>query len=215
MHRPSGCKERIRMNTREQDGISGLRHYLEGKRVVVIGNSESQFSQHLGARIDAHDVVVRMNLGSIRAPEHQGSRTDVVFTSSEKLSAAMIDDWFAPSWVVWATPKRDKMPDLSALGERLALHPVDIWEALHARIEPARPSTGLIALNFLFNHCRCAELAFAGFDFFASGTFYNRKFFGLIKHPRKASKPHDGSEEQRVVADMVASGRMRKLAMAD
>ena len=48
-----------------------------------------------------------------------------------------------------------------------------------------------------------------------SGTFYNRKFFGLIKHPRKASKPHDGSEEQRVVAEMIASGRMRKLAAAD
>lgn len=203
------------MSTTEQDKTAGFKHFIAGKRVVVIGNSESQFSQHLGARIDTYDVVVRMNLGSIRAPEHQGSRTDVVFTSSEKLSAAMIDDWFAPSWVVWATPKRDKMPDLSALGERLALHPVDIWEALHARIEPARPSTGLIALNFLFKHCKCAELAFAGFDFFASGTFYNRKFFGLIKYPRKASKPHDGAEEQRVVADMIASGRVRNLAQAD
>ncbi|MBR0566813.1 glycosyltransferase family 29 protein [Azoarcus sp. L1K30] len=203
------------MNSQEQARIEALIRYLEHKRVVVIGNSESQFSQYLGARIDSFDVVVRMNLGSIRAPEHQGTRTDIVFTSSEKLTADMIDNWFKPSWVVWATPKREKMPDLSALGERLVLHPVDIWETLHARIEPARPSTGLIALNFFANHCRCADLAFAGFDFFASGTFYNRKFFGLIKHPRKASKPHDGAEEQRVVSDMIASGQMHNLAAAN
>lgn len=200
------------MSTHAQDRVDALIRFLEGKRVVVIGNSESQFSQHLGARIDSFDVVVRMNLGSIRAPEHQGTRTDIVFSSSEKLSAQMIDDWFDPSWVVWATPKREKMPDLSTLGERLVLHPIDIWEKLHARIQPARPSTGLIALNFLATQCRCADLAFAGFDFFASGTFYNRKFFGLIKHPRKASKPHDGAEEQRVVGDMIADGRMRNLA---
>lgn len=200
------------MNGSDNGGMAVIARYVEGRRVVVIGNSESLFTQSLGARIDDYDVIVRMNLGTIRAPEHQGRRTGIVFTSSEKLSAEMIETWFAPDWVVWATPKREKMPDLSALDERLVLHPVDVWETLYRRIAPARPSTGLIALNFFFHHCRCRELAFAGFDFFATGTFYNRKLFGLRKHTRKASKPHDGSMEERVVAEMIATGGLRNLA---
>jgi len=200
------------MNASDDSGIAAIARYVEGRRVVVVGNSDSLFTQSLGAQIDGYDVVVRMNLGTIRAPAHQGSRTGIVFTSSEKLSAGMIETWFAPDWVVWATPKREKMPDLSALGGRLALHPVEVWEALYRRIAPARPSTGLIALNFFFRHCDCRELAFAGFDFFATGTFYNRKLFGFLKHPRKASKPHDGSEEKRVVAEMIANGGLRNLA---
>jgi len=193
-------------------GSGAVARYVEGRRVVVVGNSESQFGQSLGAAIDAHDVVVRMNLGTIRAPVHQGSRTDIVFTSSEKLSAQMIDTCFAPEWVVWATPKRDKMPDLGALGARLVLHPVELWDELYRRTAPARPSTGLIALNFFATQCRCRALAFAGFDFFASGTYYNRKFFGLVRHPRKASRAHDGAQEQRVVAGMIAGGALRNLA---
>ena len=192
--------------------IGDVARYVRGKRVVVVGNSESQFAQSLGGAIDGYDVVVRMNLGTIRAPAHQGSRTHIVFTSSEKLTAALIASAFDPDWVVWATPKRDRMPDLDALGERLALHPVDVWEALYRSIAPARPSTGLIALNFFFRHCDCRELAFAGFDFFASGTYYNRRLFGLLRHPRKASRPHDGAQEARVVAAMIDSGRLRNLA---
>lgn len=195
-------------------GVAEIGRYVRGRRVVVIGNSESLFAQALGARIDDHDVVVRMNLGTIRAPEHQGRRTDIVFTSSEKLTAEMIESEFAPDWVVWATPKRDRMPDLSSLRERLVLHPVDVWEGLYGQVSPARPSTGLIALNYLFHHCQCRELTFAGFDFFATGTFYNRRFFGLLKHPRKSSRVHDGSAEQRVVAGMIATGRLNDLAVA-
>jgi Glycosyltransferase family 29 (sialyltransferase) len=199
----------------DESRVTEVVRYVEGKRVVVIGNSESLFKQSLGPRIDSYDVVVRMNLGTIHAPQQQGSRTQILFTSSEKLTAEMIDRYFKPDWIVWATPKREKMPDLKALGDRLVLHPITVWEELYLRIAPARPSTGLIALNFFFNHCACNEVAFAGFDFFASGTFYNRRFFGLIRHPRKTSKPHDGSEEQRIVSEMVGTGRLQNLAQVD
>lgn len=200
------------MNGETPAGLDALRRYVAGRRVVVVGNSESQFGQGLGAAIDGYDRVVRMNLGLVRDPRHQGSRTDIVLSSTDKLTAELIREAYRPEWVMWATPKREKMPDLGAFGERLVLHPLDIWEALHARIAPARPSTGLIALNFFRKHCDCAEVAFAGFDFFASGTFYNRRFFGLLKHPRKASKPHDGDAEARLVGEMIAAGGLINLA---
>lgn len=200
------------MNSETPQGIAALRRAVAGQRVVVVGNSESQFGQSLGTVIDGYDRVVRMNLGLVRDPRHQGSRTDIVLTSTDKLDAETIRSAYRPEWVMWATPKREKMPDLTAFGDRLVLHPLDIWEGLYRRIAPARPSTGLIALNFFRNHCDCAELAFAGFDFFASGTFYNRRFFGLFKHPRKASKPHDGDAEARLVSGMIAAGGLRDLA---
>lgn len=200
-------------NSDSPERLDAFRRYVAGKRVVVVGNSEAQFGQSLGAAIDRHDCVVRMNLGLVREPRHQGSRTDIVLSSTDKLDAATIARAYAPDWVMWATPKRDKMPaDLTRFGEHLVLHPLAVWESLYHRIAPARPSTGLIALNFFRNHCDCAELSFAGFDFFASGTFYNRRFFGLFKHPRKASKPHDGDAEARLVAELIAAGGLRNLA---
>lgn len=201
------------MNDASTGRLNGLRDYVAGRRVVVVGNSEAQFGQSLGTVIDGYDRVVRMNLGLVRDPRHQGSRTDIVLSSTDKLPAGLIRSAYRPEWVMWATPKRDRMPaDLASFGDHLVLHPLDIWETLYQRIAPARPSTGLIALNFFRNHCDCAELAFAGFDFFASGTFYNRRFFGLFRHPRKASKPHDGDAEARLVGEMMAHGGLRNLA---
>lgn len=200
------------MSAGDESRIEALVRHVAGKRVVVVGNSESLFGQSLGERIDSFDIVLRMNLGFVREPRHQGSRTELLFTSSEKLDADTIVARYAPQWVVWATPKREKMPDLSTLGERLLLHPESVWNGLYQAIAPARPSTGLIALNFLVRQCRCREIAFAGFDFFTSGTFYNRRLFGLLRSSRKASKPHDGEAEQRLVGGMMASGRLYDLA---
>lgn len=199
------------MNSEEQ-AMQPLIDAVAGRRVVVVGNARSLFGQGLGERIDGFDLVVRMNLGRIEAPEHQGRRTDILFSSTEKLGVAEIEDWFAPRWVVWATPRREKMPELSALGERLLVHPLAWWEPLYQRTAPARPSTGLIALNFFHRHCRCAELAFAGFDFFASGTFYARRFLGLLPAARKSSKAHEGEGERVLAEEMMRAGGLYNLA---
>ncbi|ANQ85479.1 glycosyltransferase [Azoarcus olearius] len=192
--------------------LRALLDEVAGRRVVVVGNSSGQFSQGLGERIDGFDLVVRMNLGLVREPRHQGSRTDIVFSSTDKLDAATILSAYRPRWTVWATPKRERMPDLAALGDTLVLHPLEVWDALHARTAPARPSTGLIAINLFFQYGRCADLAFAGFDFFASGTFYHRRLFGLLPGRRKSSTAHDGDVEARAAATMIASGRLRDLS---
>lgn len=195
-----------------REDMSALQARVAGRKVVVVGNSDALLRQRLGARIDAFDVVVRMNLGRVRDPLHQGQRCTVLFTSTDKLDARQIETAFAPEWVVWATPKREQMPDLTALGDRLLLHPVSIWDELSRACAPARPSTGLITLSFLYRHCRCADLAFAGFDFFASGTFYHRRLLGLLKPRRLSSTAHDGAREQAVVARMIAAGGLRNLA---
>lgn len=191
--------------------VSALQQAVEGKRVIVIGNSESLFKQTLGAKIDQFDIVIRMNMGRVRKADKQGSRTDILFSSANKLSADEIQQWFAPQLVVWGTPKREHMPDLSSLSDKTTMHPIAVWEQLYQQIEPARPSTGLIALNFLANHCNCAELAYTGFDFFQSDTFYHRKKFWFFRRKRKTAMPHSGDQERNFIEALCTAGKLKEL----
>lgn len=51
-----------------------------GKRVAIVGNSPGLIGSSMGAEIDAHDIVVRINGRSrIDAPEDLGTKLDVVF----------------------------------------------------------------------------------------------------------------------------------------
>jgi len=57
-----------------------VRYLFEGKRVAILGSSPTILDHEHGAEIDAHDVVMRINLHGIHGrPECMGSRTDVRF----------------------------------------------------------------------------------------------------------------------------------------
>lgn len=57
-----------------------MRYLFEGKRVAILGSSPTILDHENGAEIDAHDVVMRINLHGIHGcPECMGSRTDVRF----------------------------------------------------------------------------------------------------------------------------------------
>ena len=185
--------------------IEQFQEFVRDKTVVVVGNSESLFTRRLGAFVDEHEVVVRLNLGKIRKPLHQGTRTDVVFTSAEKLTTENVVEWFAPKWLVWATNKRHLMPDYSDFDGHVTMHPLEVWSALYEKVAPGRPSTGLITANFLACYCDCARVSLVGFDFFASGTFYHRNRFGM-KRKRKGALPHDPDKEKALIEGLIQDG---------
>ena len=57
-----------------------MKHLFSGRSVAIIGSSPEILDRQQGAEIDAHDVVMRINLSGIHGrPECLGSRTDVRF----------------------------------------------------------------------------------------------------------------------------------------
>lgn len=201
-------------------GIEALQALVRGRRVAVIGNSQSLLRQRAGDDIDAHDVVVRINRAPVIEPSAQGTRIDVLFVASKQMSADMVREFFDPKLIVWASERRHFMPDYSSFEERLILYPLEWWEPLYRALDETRPSTGLIALDFFSNHSECSSVSAYGFDFFESKTFYDhrkvrlpfgREFVVKNRVPRirkLKDKPHSGRRERELVADLVRTGRV-------
>ncbi|MBN2545709.1 MAG: glycosyltransferase family 29 protein [Spirochaetes bacterium] len=67
-----------------QNNIKDYRKYLEGKKVILVGPSKSLKNSGLGKKINAADVVVRMNqsypvMSQKKYHKDIGSRTDVLY----------------------------------------------------------------------------------------------------------------------------------------
>lgn len=120
-----------------------------GKRVAVVGRASGLGTSGQGAAIDACDLVVRVNwvLPLISAPEHIGSRTDVIYhaVSGKEVKAA-------------------------AVAAGVPLVQVDRrFRKRLARIRRGyRPTSGIVAI---FDALRCGAAAVHafGFDFYATG----------------------------------------------
>lgn len=170
-----------------------LQSFLSGKSVAIIGNANSIFNDALGAEIDTHDVVIRINYGYIKDPVAQGSKT-TIWAGSVALNEREVQEHFAPAYAMWMTPKRRSLPDYSPTFRRkLYMHPLEIWEILQKELAPlgdgqARPTTGAMVVNFVVKHCSPSRVRLYGFDFFKTKTFYEKRL------PK--NKPHDFHAEE-------------------
>lgn len=170
-----------------------LQSFLSGKSVAIVGNANSIFNDTLGAEIDAHDVVIRINYGYIKDPHAQGSKT-TIWASSVALDEQDVQAQFAPLYAMWMTPRRRSLPEYSfAFRRKLFMHPIETWEALQQELGKlgngqARPTTGAMLVNFVVKHCTPSRVRLYGFDFFKTKTFYEKRL------PR--NKPHDFHAEE-------------------
>lgn len=186
-------------NATRMDRLDEVARFLgvaPSTRAAIVGNAQSQFGKRLGSEIDAHDLVLRLNYGTIRAPEDQGSRTDVLGCSDPKITLSYIHTNFHPRLVVWLTrkpagPEFFDDPDLP-----LYVNPEENWAQAAEYTRPARPSSGAIAVALVVRALGVSDVTLYGFDFFASRTFYHRR--GL-RFWRKRPTVHDGRRE----ADMM------------
>ena len=166
--------------------------YTRLKSIAIVGNSQGQFSRIDGDAIENHDVIVRMNRGLVVDRHVQGIRTDI-------LSLSIVPDHkmiakFSPKYIMWATPKRENMPeDLN-----LFVHPDKYWLPLYKHLG-ARPSTGLITLNYFVNHLLCGPRSLYGFDSWKTPTFYTKQ---------RRTGPHSPEREQEFIQGLVGKGRI-------
>lgn len=179
-----------------------LQSFLSGKSVAIIGNASSIFNDRLGAEIDAHEVVIRINHGCIKNPVAQGSKT-TIWAGSVALNEHEVQEYFAPIYAMWMTPRRRSLPNYSPdFRRKLFLHPVEFWEVLQKEVgalgdRQARPTTGAMVINLVVKHCKPSRVRLYGFDFFKTKTFYEKRL------PK--NKPHDFHAEEVWVEELCAA----------
>lgn len=175
--------------------IDEFRAYCHGKRICLLGNSASLFSDPThGKLIDSYDVVIRMGKGVpyARYRDYLGKKTNVWFFGTAR--AGMYKAFKKVPWKIMT----GSQIALYREGEDNLLHSkelmngnlqiyhdffltgdteylLDMTREIHGKIDPeARLSQGVQALHFLVNKVQTYKsIDLIGFDFFASSFEYN------------------------------------------
>ncbi|MDO5642847.1 MAG: glycosyltransferase family 29 protein [Paracoccus sp. (in: a-proteobacteria)] len=156
---------------------------LKGKSVALIGNARALANGTAGAEIDAHDVVVRINLAPMPDAMSHGSRTDWLGLATRIGRADRTR--IAPGRILWMSHKRKRLDRISATSPGFYLHPIAAFNKL-AETLGAPPTTGAMLIALLLKS-DLTRLDLYGFDFFASKS---------LSGGRSAEQvPHDFSAE--------------------
>lgn len=168
---------------------------LAGKRVALVGNARALAEGHHGARIDAADLVIRINLAPMPGAESHGTRTDWL-ALAVRLGAADRAR-IGASRILWMSPKRKRLDWKTATSPGFYLHPPGDHAALRDRLG-APPTTGAMMID-LIARSDMAALDLYGFDFFASLSLSGRRTADRV--------PHDFSGESAWVAGLISADR--------
>lgn len=143
----------------EYMNIPGIKDFIKGKRVAIVGNALSIFDKQNGILIDSYDIIIRFNYGFIKNPESQGTKTDIhilavnlkpeeynLLNAKFRLNRSRICHNPCRT-ILWADRKR-----------------------LMNNFKQA--SSGFIAIDLCLSS-KASEIALFGFDFNKTMTFYN------------------------------------------
>jgi hypothetical protein len=190
---------------------------VAGRRVCLVGNGPSLTQgRPLGAEIDGHEVVVRINRYALRGVEaHVGRRTDLWVTfgrgqrpqDEEEMPAAAL-------YIHGVGPAPLGLTVAAAYGI-----PRPFFERAQAALTARRttapgerellPSSGLLAAWWLLRCGVARPLSLAGFDHFSRNRGGRHHYWD----PRVYSAPreHDGEAEASLMAEMERAGLAKKL----
>lgn len=151
---------------------------LNGKTVALVGNARALAGSRRGAEIDAHDVVIRINLAPMPDAASHGTRTDWLGLAVRLPRAERAR--IAPARILWMSHKRKRLDYQSATSPGFYLHPLADFEALKTRLGAA-PTTGAMLIELLL-HSDLARLDLYGFDFFASKSLSGSRSAEQVPH---------------------------------
>lgn len=157
---------------------------LDGRRVAIVGRAGSLIGSRNGAKIDAADVVIRVNwvLPVEGPPEDVGTRTDQVWHTGGAKSAIEAAKAHGVPSVRIDIPARAQ---LARCLYRMGTH----------------PTSGVATVFEVLGHSP-ASVFVCGFDFFDSGHVQERRPDGMAN--KTASWVHDPDEDARVMGDLIA-----------
>lgn len=168
------------------DSTEELAAAAEGQRIAVVGNARSLSDKSLGAEIDGHDIVLRINTAPMPGPDSHGRRTDWLATSIPVPPQRIAE--LAPQRVLWMTRKRKRLPYALVSAPGFYLNPKAPVDALAGRIGSA-PSTGAMVLDLMRN-LPCQAVSVYGFDFFTSLSNSGRRTAAQVPHDFSAERDY-------------------------
>ena len=172
---------------------------LAGQSVAVVGNAKSLFAAELGAQIDRHDIIIRLNKGFVQAPAVQGTRTDMVGLTPE-LSEGEVSAHFAPRHMLMLIPKMRHYRIFGRENVKNTLFYPFRWWLADRNLIGRRPSSGFMAISWLVRLGVAREIVLYGFDFGQTPTYYN---------PVGYKTPHNFAREGQIIMGWQAEGRLR------
>jgi hypothetical protein len=155
----------------------GLANLVEKKRVAVVGNAMSILDRQDGEAIDAHDVVIRINMGLPRDghdPVSIGKRTDVWATAR----------FFGPPppdamLTVWMKITISGLHERSMFIQKHPMEPLDLWtpglEELCREFVGADPGTGIRLVWWLKHYARPDSVSVYGMDCWKSVSHWSKR----------------------------------------
>ncbi|WP_265502281.1 glycosyltransferase family 29 protein [Paracoccus beibuensis] len=164
---------------------------LRDRQVALVGNARALADTRDGARLDAADIVIRINRAPIPDPASHGSRTDWLALATRLPDADRAR--LSPSRILWMSPKRKRLDWRTASSPGFYLHPLADYHALKGRLA-APPTTGAMMIDLLLR-APLAGLTLYGFDFFASLSLSGRR--------GATDVPHDFASEAAWVEDLL------------
>lgn len=176
-----------------------MRAQLAGQSVAVVGNAKSLFAAELGAQIDRHDIIIRLNKGFVQAPAAQGTRTDMVGLTPE-LSEGEVSAHFAPRHMLMLIPKMRHYRIFGRENVQNTLFYPFRWWLADRNLIGRRPSSGFMAISWLVRLGVAREIVLYGFDFGQTPTYYN---------PVGYKTPHNFAREGQIIMGWQAEGRLR------
>ena len=175
-----------------------MRAQLAGQSVAVVGNAKSLFAAELGAQIDRHDIIIRLNKGFVQAPAAQGTRTDMVGLTPE-LSEGEVSAHFAPRHMLMLIPKMRHYRIFGRENVQNTLFYPFRWWLADRNLIGRRPSSGFMAISWLVRLGVAREIVLYGFDFGQTPTYYN---------PVGYKTPHNFAREGQIIMGWQAEGRL-------
>lgn len=151
---------------------------LRGKTVALVGNARALANSQMGEAIDAHDIVIRINLAPMPYAETHGTRTDWLGLATRISKSDR--DRIQPGRILWMSHKRKRLDYDSATSPGFYLHPLDDYAGLQDQLG-AQPTTGAMLIELLLRS-DLARLDLYGFDFFASKSLSGSRSADQVPH---------------------------------
>ena len=170
--------------------LEDLQEYCQGKRIIIIGNSNQMIGSNSAKIIDSYDIVVRINKG------YQYRRT--ALSSSIGFNTHILAIGMKSAQLASTVIKSNSLDYILSpiiYSERLDYPNVynvddETYNLLKTSLGNFKPSTGISVYNFFNRFINFERLDLIGFDFFTSSTNQRNALGHLFV------KDHNGEKEE-------------------
>lgn len=170
--------------------LEDLQEYCQGKRIIIIGNSNQMIGSNSAKIIDSYDIVVRINKG------YQYRRT--ALSSSIGFNTHILAIGMKSAQLASTVIKSNSIDYIlspiihSEILDYPNVYNVDseTYNLLKTSLGNYKPSTGISVYNFFNRFINFERLDLIGFDFFTSSTNQRNALGHLFV------KDHNGEKEE-------------------